>query len=263
VEFKKKIMIEIGSILTLVIAFILVISILDYHPAKTTGPEPGPVPDPGNTTSRSFIWDKPGISKSYHLNTTIQVRPEAYDLAQKELFDTTPSKIRMYSDSEYFDIARTEILHSEYGNFNYELTQVANYLNGVANSELLSDIEFAEIILSFTQEQCIPYSYDKDSTGYDEYMRFPLETIYDITGDCDCKAILACALFKTLGYRVAFALMPGHAAMLITLPQDDLPFANFVWQGKRWFYCETTGDYWSPGQIPESVDADSIDWQGI
>ena len=256
-------MMEIGSILILVFACILVVWFFDYRPAKPTLPGTRPVPDPGDTSSRTFTWDKPGISQSYHLEATIEVRPETYQRARQELFNTNPSKVCMYSEDEYFNIAEQEILHNDFGSFNYELNQVAEYLSGFANRELLSDYELAGIILSFTQEQCIPYQYDIDSTGYDEYIRFPLETIYDKTGDCDCKAVLACAVFKTLGYRVAFALMPGHAAMLITLPNDDLPFANFTRNGKRWFYCETTGDYWSPGQIPDGIDAASVNWQEI
>lgn len=256
-------MMEIGSILFWILACVLVVKIFDRRPASPVTPELSPRPEPDNTDTRTFSWERPGISQSYHLQTTVKFRPDVYNQAKQELMDTSPSKVHLYSEQEYFDVAEKEILHDDYGAFNYELTQVADYLNEFANRELLSEYEFAGIILGFTQEQCIPYQYDDDSTGYPEYLRFPLETIADTTGDCDCKAILACALFKTLGYRVAFALMPGHAAMLVTLQNDDLPFANFTWNGKRWFYCETTGDYWSPGQLPDGIDASSVNWQEI
>jgi hypothetical protein len=52
--------------------------------------------------------------------------------------------------------------------------------------------------------------------------------------------------------------MPGHAAISITLPNDDLPFANFVMDGKRWFYCETTGDFWNPGILPDGINPNSV-----
>lgn len=254
---------ELLSLMPYVAICAIIVALLEPRPAKPSIPEKKPHFDPDSITSRSFSWEKPGITKTFLLSTSVQVRSDSYKMARDELMQTAPSKTYMCSELECFDIARTEILHSDFGAFNYELNQVANYLKRFANAELISDIEFAGIILSFTQEQCIPYNYDKDSTGYPEYFRFPIETIYDTTGDCDCKAILACALFKTLGFRVAFALLPGHAAMLITLQQDDLPFANFVWQGKRWFFCETTGDYWSPGHIPDGMEISMIEWQEI
>jgi hypothetical protein len=234
-------------------------------PPPPLSPIPTPPSDPETNSleDRIFSWENNSISKSLILSFIMQIRTSSYKTASNELLSSTPSKVYMISDKEYFEIARHEILHSDFGAFNYELEQVAGYLMDVADEEMLSDIEFAGLVLSFTQEQCIPYGYDKDTTGYQEYLRFPIETIYDLTGDCDCKAILACALFKTLGFHVAFALMPGHAALLISLPEDEMPFANFVWKGKRWYYCETTGDNWFPGQLPSGIEKDEIEPQEI
>jgi len=247
-------MMEPVSIAILLIVYLVIVWLFENSPGKPLNPEPLPLPEPGEVTIRNFSWEKPGISKSYKLRTGVEVRIDAYQMARKELFETTPSKMFMKSDDEYFDVGLQEVLHPDFGAFNFEIMQIAKYLSDMANTELLSDYEFAGLILSFTQEQCIRYQFDKDSTGYNEYMRLPLETIFDTVGDCDCKAILACALFKTLGYRVALALMPGHAALAITLAHDDLPFANFVMDGKRWFYCETTGDYWNPGVLPDGIN---------
>src|SRR5690606_27041196 len=95
--------------------------------------------------------------------------------------------------------------------------QIINYLVEYAQTEFLSNYEIANISLSFVHEQCIRYQYDHESKNTLEYFRFPIETIYDTVGDCDCKAILASAIFKALGYDVAFALMTGHAALAISL----------------------------------------------
>jgi hypothetical protein len=260
-EIIKKVIMEIGTVLTLMIVCFLVVSLLDY--SKASEPEPAPEPETGETSNRYFCWDKTSISKSYRLNTTVVIRNDAFLLARKEYLDSLPSKVFMRSSKEYFDIAYKEIMHAEYGAFNYEISQVAKYLTDFANSELLSDIEFAGLILSFTHEQCIAYQYDEESTGYDEYMRLPLETLYDTVGDCDCKAILASALFKTLGFRVAFALMPGHAALAITLPKEELPFSNFVWKGEKWYYCESTGNYWNPGIMPDEIDPSEVELMEI
>lgn len=254
---------EIITILVYLVVFILVIQAFDRKPKKPL--IPGEVPDTytGELVNRYFSWIKSGISKTMNLNTVVQVRTDAYETAKTELLSSNPSKTTMHSDSEYLYVARSEILHEDFGACNYELTQVSSYLSRLCNNELLSDYEFAGLILSFTQEQCFPYQTDKDSTGHSEYLRFPLETMYETTGDCDCKAILASALFKTLGFRVAFAIMPRHAALAITLPDDDLPFSNFVMNGKRWFYCETTGDEWAPGQMPDGIDPKLVELMEI
>ncbi len=254
---------ELAAILIYISTCVLVVELFDRKPKKPSLPEQVPFTYTGELVSRHFSWIKHGISKTINLNAVVQVRTDAYESARSELLTSSPSKTSMYSDSEYFDVARSEILHKDFGAGNYELTQLSSYLSGICNSEMLSDYEFAGIVLSFTQQQCIPYQLDKDSTGYREYVRFPLETIYDTAGDCDCKSVLACALFKTLGFRVAFALMPEHAALAITLPNDDLPFANFMLNGKRWFYCETTGDNWHPGQIPDGIDPGLVELREI
>ena len=249
---------ELIAILVYIVICVLVVNVFDHKPSKPSNPEHVPIPNTGELVSKHFSWIKPGLSKIMNLNTVVQVRTDAYEYARNELLNSTPSKTCIRSDAEFFDISKSEVLHEDFGAGNYELTQIASYLARICNSEILSEYEFAGIILSFTQEQSIPYSFDKESTGHKEYVRFPLETIYDTTGDCDCKAVLACALFKTLGFRVALASMPGHAALAITLPDDDLPFSNFVLKGKRWFYCESTGDEWNPGQMPDGIDPEMV-----
>lgn len=246
-----------------VIICILIVVFLD----KPQTPEPIdpvlPPPEPFEETVRAFSWIMKSVSMSKQLSTTVAVRNEAYEASRQALLYTFPSKALMFTDRQYFDIAMKEILHPDFGSSSYEINQITSYLNSIANKELLSDIEFAGLILSFTQEQCIRYESDKDSTGYPEYFRFPLETVYDTVGDCDCKAILACSLFKKLGFRVAFALMPGHAALAITIPDDDLPFSNFFWKGKKWFYCEATGDGWLPGTLPTGIRKHSVELEEV
>lgn len=245
-------------ILGYILAVASFVLIFDFRRKRTTRPEAVPAEPEGEVVERFFSWNWKGHSGNIPLNTTVRVRKEQYISARGELLKDKPSKILFYSDSEYFDVASIEAMHSDFGSPGYEISQVAVYLQNVADQGLLSDFELAGIILGFTQEQCIKYDYDKDTTGYNEYLRFPIETIHDKTGDCDCKAVLACSLYKRLGFRVAFAVMPGHAAVAITLPGDYMPFANFVMGGQRWYYCETTGEHWHPGQLPDGIDPDMV-----
>jgi len=224
---------------------------------EVTGTKPSP--NGGQDSKiRRFSWIVNDNIQSYSLQCEINInRNNVFDAKAELLQDYPPSKVVFTSDEDYFNLANYEILHERFGIGCDEVAQITNYLKNYADEHYFSNYQFSNLILSFVHEQNIKYSSDEDSTGYLEYSRFPLETVYDQTGDCDCKTILAIALFKKLGFRVAFALMPGHAALAIST--ESIPFfSNFIMNGTGWFYCESTGDNWKPGQLPESFDKNLI-----
>ena len=219
---------------------------------------PGSQHVPKPTTKRSngrrdFRWSFHTMQTDHHLVCSVDYREDAYQESQSQLRDERPGKVYHCSDQECAVVARLEIYDEHAGFDSDEVRQISDYLRKYADNEMLSNYQYANLILSFVHEQCIPYSYDKDSTGFSDYFRYPIETIVDKTGDCDCKAVLACALYKAAGFDVVFALMPGHAALAIS-SEESLPFAYWNHGGKRWYYSEATGDYWTPGQIPDGVD---------
>ncbi len=114
----------------------------------------------------------------------------------------------------------------------------------------LSKAEIPYLIVSFVQN--LPYTSDDVTTGYDEYPRFPYETLYDNGGDCEDTSILASAMLHELGYDVALLLFPGHVAVGVECrPQPGQP--HYRHQGRRYCYLETTGDNWEVGVVPPSV----------
>jgi len=60
--------------------------------------------------------------------------------------------------------------------------------------------ETIDFVGSFVQQ--LPYTSDRVTTPYDEYPRFPLETLYEKGGDCEDTAILAATILKEMGYDV-------------------------------------------------------------
>ncbi|MEN6611074.1 MAG: transglutaminase-like domain-containing protein [Methanoregulaceae archaeon] len=97
--------------------------------------------------------------------------------------------------------------------------------------------------------QSLPYTSDKITTGYDEYPRYPLETLVDGGGDCDDTAILTAALLDELGYGVVLLQLPNHMAVGVK-GEDTLSGTYFEYQGSRYYYLETTGTNWDLGEIP-------------
>ncbi len=61
--------------------------------------------------------------------------------------------------------------------------------------------------------QSLPYTSDDVTTPYDEYPRYPIETLVDNGGDCEDTAILAGALISELDYGVVLLDLPGHMAV--------------------------------------------------
>lgn len=114
-----------------------------------------------------------------------------------------------------------------------------------------STFEQASNVLAFTQ-QCITYSYDKDSTPQTDWPRYPIETLMEETGDCEDDSILTAAIMSRLGFRVALLHYPGHVAVGIA-GAENLPgeFIEDAVRGVRYYYAETTSEGWHIGEAPK------------
>ena len=91
--------------------------------------------------------------------------------------------------------------------------QIAEYISGATVG--LDKAEVVNVLLRFTQT--IPYMYDSESVGQEEYWKYPLETLYDGNGDCEDTSILFCAVGKAMGYDTALMLFSGHATGAISI----------------------------------------------
>lgn len=103
--------------------------------------------------------------------------------------------------------------------------------------------------------QSLPDVPDDVSTGKDEYPRYPMETLWDNGGDCEDTAILTAKLLKTMGYDVVLFEIPplqvnsqGHMAVGVWSQNVDGTYVNY--NGRNYYYLETTGTGWTIGQIP-------------
>jgi hypothetical protein len=93
------------------------------------------------------------------------------------------------------------------------------------------------------------YVSDAESKQHEEYGRFPVETLVEKKGDCDCLSIAAAALFTLHGFRSALIHISGHCLVGVEIP-GSIPGAWVEKDGIRYFLCETTGGRWTIGQHP-------------
>ena len=108
----------------------------------------------------------------------------------------------------------------------------------------------ASNVLAFVQ-QSIPYSEDEKTSPKPEWPRYPIETLFDRTGDCEDVAILTGAIIARLGFKVALLHYQGHVALGIA-GADYLPGEYVLDEsGKgKYFYAEGTAQGWHIGEIP-------------
>ena len=135
-----------------------------------------------------------------------------------------------------------------------DVERAASALSRLSRGRSYSTYE--EVSLALALVQSIEYKTDLESTGKEEYWRYPIETLYDETGDCEDLTILAAAVLRRLGHAVVVLLLPGHAALGVEVP-TGLPGRFVQHSGQRYYYCETTAKGWEVGEIPKDyIEAD-------
>lgn len=128
------------------------------------------------------------------------------------------------------------------------IKSIATTLKKVGKDNGLTDSEIPYLTISFIQS--LPYTSDKVTTGFDEYPRFPYETLYDDGGDCEDTSILATAILQEMGYGVVLIELPKHMAVGVKC-SSDISGYSYNFNGQRYCYLETTGENLPIGQLPD------------
>ena len=222
--------------------------------------------DEDGLENRIYNWDLDSEEgKQLHGNLTL-------DFSKKEiksLRGINPFNEYSHNNSTYEDNIRCIFDYlKEDPDRTANVKIIADYIKESIKKANYSELDMVQFALDFAQMPNINYCIDEDSMGINytkEYMRFPDEGLYDKEGDCDCKSSLTAAIFHELGYNVLIMLSKelGHAAIGIECKDEWLDIIKPVQpdhvirehNGRRYLYCETTGDGYRIGYIK---DEDSI-----
>lgn len=133
------------------------------------------------------------------------------------------------------------------------MQDLATRLDNAARKEGYDRLETANFVLRFVQS--LPYTADDATTPFDDYPRYPLETLVD-SGDCEDTSILYASLMRELGYETIMVGPPGHMAVAVAL--DEIPSDAFGYNrsGTWYYFAETTAPGWRIGEMP-------ADYQGV
>ncbi|MDV0440940.1 transglutaminase-like domain-containing protein [Methanorbis furvi] len=150
----------------------------------------------------------------------------------------------------YRNLDHTSRDYSKYGSDEYTkkyLGNLAKMFKDKGREYGYSDSENVMNAVAFVQS--LPYTSDKVTTGYDEYPRYPIETLVDNGGDCEDTAIFTAALLRQMGYGVVLINPPGHMAVGVK-GGENVHGTYYNYNGVKYFYLETTSSGWDIGQMP-------------
>ncbi|MFP4170194.1 MAG: zinc-ribbon domain-containing protein [Methanomassiliicoccales archaeon] len=189
----------------------------------------------GNETiNRQFEWDYQGVT--WHWDMMIPSDQYAEYYSRDRTSDFTAY---MTEDNDYVESLARELVNT-------------------AEEKEWSDRELVSFTLSFVQG--LKYTSDSVTTGYDEYPRYPIETLVDEGGDCEDTSILFATLLQAepIGVDALLLLLPSdrpeHMAVGVAC---DQPFsANYEFDGTAYCYCETTQPGWEVGEIPHIYEGE-------
>ncbi len=135
------------------------------------------------------------------------------------------------------------------------ISQLTSQMEEMAHDGGYGENDIPYITMAFVQS--LPYVSDSASAGYDEYPRFPFETLYHGGGDCEDSSILLAALLYDMGYGVALLELPGHMAVGVK-GDADLSGSYYDYDGTKYFYLEPTNSGWDVGVIPDEYKNESV-----
>ncbi len=178
-----------------------------------------------------------------------------FDWNQWELrINIPPTSYAYYRHS---NVDRSPILPSQMAAFvtsdDSIIKDIAQRLQSHCNEAGYSSSKTVNFILSFVQS--LEYTYDNASTPANDYWRFPVETLMDETGDCEDTSVLFAAIMEAVGFDAVLIHLPGHLAVGISCNEGSGSYYDY--NGKSYYYCETTGTGWNMGNIPSNFEEQS------
>ncbi len=191
-----------------------------------------PQTSPEGTIRKDFTWAYGGETWAISLYI-----PE-------HLYDYYSDRTRVPTAD--YSVYVTHPLDDEY------ISTIIGEFDDIATAEGYDDVQVVELVIAFVQS--LPYTSDDVTTGFDEYARYPLETLADGGGDCEDTSILTSAFLDGMGYGAVLFSLPEHVGVGV-----DVDHYGSYWlhEDVMYYYVETTGEGWEIGELPEAHQGQS------
>jgi hypothetical protein len=188
------------------------------------------------------------------------------------------SKAKFYKNSlnlqQNTPRAYDEIIYSLKENDKQNLNGVYQLFDSIREKEQLSNIKFAELIVSFIQDipyavivpdDCNPNLYDdkfireylnSENARCDGFQKFginsPVEFMSSLYGDCDTRTLLLYTMLAHYGYDVALFSSEyySHSIIGVNLPISGIAYK---YENQRYVLWETTAPNIKAGVLPKEI----------
>jgi hypothetical protein len=181
--------------------------------------------------TRNYVWEGGGSKWNWEL----AIPQELYDY-----YKAIPRP-----PTENYSVYITHPLDDTY------IDVLIKKIKEAAQQKGLSEYETVEFAATFIQS--LPYTADSVTTTYDEYPRYPVETLVDNGGDCEDTSILLASLIDKMGYGVALIMLPDHCAVGVK-GGENIYGSYWEYKDDKYFYLETTNTGWGIGKLPEEYE---------
>ncbi|MCZ9313533.1 MAG: hypothetical protein O0V67_09140 [Methanocorpusculum sp.] len=126
--------------------------------------------------------------------------------------------------------------------------EIADAFTVMGKNAGYNERETIENFIAFVQS--LSYTSDPETTGMEEYPRYPLETLVDNSGDCEDVAILIASVLHEMGHGAVLLKLPQH--MAVGIAGDDMfDGTYYLYNNTRYYYQETTARGWYIGDLPD------------
>lgn len=225
------------------------------------------VENPTGDIACTYEWDLDATYSTQQLHGNLTLYFTAQDIADMRQCNPFFAQRKDKSDKDY--ILDMFSFLKEHRSFMARVRYIAKYIDESITQSSLTPMDKIQFTLDFVQEPNIRFVNNKDCknvNNYEDYIRYPDETLYDKEGDCNSKSLLAAMLFYVMGHNVMYlsSRKYNHAAIGIEVNAKDI---EAQWygsnindmtvreNGKYYIFCETTGDRF---RIGKPIDGMSV-----
>jgi hypothetical protein len=184
-----------------------------------------------------------------------------YEWSYKDGFGTERSFSMYLSLGWDWDYVQRVYAHMNHRHGNYHnfikkdpfkslIVDLARELRKLARN---SDINECELALAFVQS--LPY---QENMG--AYQRYAIETFIDGRGDCSDTSVLYAGILAAWDYGCIFLLYDTHMAVGLSCTNCDGCY--WPWNGRKYFYCETTG-IWDMGACIKDISGTNAEYEFV
>lgn len=131
----------------------------------------------------------------------------------------------------------------------YYINELVDAFETTASNKGYSKYETVEYVITFIQS--LPYTVDDETTPWNEYPRYPIETLFDRGGDCEDTSILTAAILNEMGYDVALLILDNNNHCAVGIAGGVGVYGTYyIVDETKYYFIETTGDGWGIGDFP-------------